>query len=209
VASLPDDNFFTSQQVSLSIAIIVIAYLLVRYKDFRFVKTALYVLLLMTVIGNAGANPLTKGLSPVLENPLTKASREVYKKDPAAGWAHFGNVRLTHLLKANGINILNGVKYVPPLEQMRILDPQKQSDSVYNRYAWISMSSLMDGNDGVNFVKTFNDAYTIQIDPCSPKLKQLNVKYIVFDYQPQESEVRCLTKLAETTGISIYKRNDQ
>jgi hypothetical protein len=203
------ENFFTGQQVTMAIVMITAAYLLARYKDLRFAKSALYTLLLAMVINNAGANPLTKGLGPVLDNPLTVASREIHKKDPVAGWALFGNVRLTHLIKANGINVLNGVKYVPAIDQMQVLDPQKLKDSVYNRYAWVTMTSFIDGNDGVNFVQEFNDAYTIQMDPCSPKLKQLNVKYIVFDYKPQESETRCLTKLTETTGISIYKRNDQ
>jgi hypothetical protein len=38
----------------------------------------------------------------------------------------FGNNRLANLVKAAGGNILNGVKYVPPLEQMHVLDPEEK-----------------------------------------------------------------------------------
>jgi len=161
------------------------------------------------VISEASVNPLTKGLSPVLENPITQAVKEIRKKDPEAGWALFGNNRLANLVKAAGGNILNGVKYVPPLEQMHVLDPRRKNDSIYNRYAWITMGMYIDGKDSIIFRQTFNDGYTIFMDPCSPRLKQLKVKYFVFDYKPKDVEIRCMTKQIETANLFIYKRNDQ
>jgi hypothetical protein len=203
------DNFFTPTQVTISTLLVIVAYLLTRFKDFRFAKPALYIVLSIMVISEAGVNPLTKGLSPILENPLTQATKEIRKKDPEAGWALFGNNRLANLVKAAGGNILNGVKYVPPLEQMHILDPTRKNDSIYNRYAWINMGMYIDGKDSIIFRQTFNDGYTIFMDPCSPRLKQLKVKYFVFDYKPKDIEIRCMTKLTETAGLFIYKRNDQ
>ena len=202
-------NFFTSSQVAIATVLVTTAYLLTRFKDFRFAKPALYIVLAIMVISEAGVNPLTKGLSPVIENPLTVAAKEIHKKDPEAGWALFGNTRLANLVKAAGGNILNGVKYVPPLEAMKILDPSGKKDSVYNRYAWVTLKMYIDGKDTVAFQQTYNDGYTIFLDPCSPKLKQLKIKYFVFDYKPQDAETRCMTKLTETAGLFIYKRNDQ
>jgi hypothetical protein len=92
---------------------------------------------------------------------------------------------------------------------LKTLDPAKKDDSTYNRYAWVTMKMYIDGKDSVFFRQTYNDSYTIFMDPCSPKLKQLKVRYFVFDYQPQPLEVRCMTKLKETGGLLIYKRNDQ
>jgi len=203
------ENFFTSRQVNIATALVVIGFLLTRFKDFRFVKPALCLVLFIMVISNAGVNPLTKGLSPILENPLTVASREIHKKDPEAGWALFGDMRLTNLIKATGSNILNGVKYVPPLEIMKILDPKGVNDSIYNRYAWITMSMYINWKDTVFFKQTFQDGYTIFMDPCSPRLKQLRVKYFVFAHKPQDPEIRCMTKLSENAGLFIYKRNDE
>jgi len=37
----------------------------------------------------------------------------------------------------------------------------------------------------------------------------LNQLPLVFDYKPQDAEVRCMAKVAEIGGILIYKRNDE
>ncbi|HWN89236.1 MAG TPA: hypothetical protein VNM35_09240 [Chitinophagaceae bacterium] len=210
------DNFFTSTQVSIATALIVISYLLTRYKNFRLAKTALLILLIGMVIPNANVNPLTKGLAPILDNPLVVDSKEIHARDPEARWALFGNTRLTHLLKANGINVFNCVKFVPPLKDMKVLDPTGKYDSTYNRYAWMSMNSKevspyfdVNWNDTVIFRQSYEDGYTIYMDPCSPKLKQLGVKYFVFDTVPGPKEVRCMTMLKQNAGLFIYKRNDQ
>lgn len=203
------ENFFTPTQVNMATALILASYLLIRYKDFTFTRPILYILLLGMTVHNAQANPLTKGLSAILDNPLSRMSRDIYKKDPAAGWIWFGKVRTSNLLKASGIKLFNGVKYLPPLDDMKMLDPEKKYDSVYNRYAWISMQMYINWRDTVIFQQTYNDGYTIFMDPCSPRLKQLGVKYFVFDYTPQEPEVRCMSKLAEVSGISVYKRKDE
>ena len=210
------EKFFTSTQVGVAIAIIVISYLLTRYKNFRLVKPALLILLIAMVIPNANVNPVTKGLAPILENPLVVDSKEVHEKDPSARWALMGNTRLTHLLKANGIDLFNSVKLVPPMKDMKVLDPTGRNDSIYNRYAWMTMNSKqvsqffdVNWNDTVMFRQTYQYRYTIFIDPCSPKLKQLGVKYFVFDTVPNPKEIRCMTKLKENAGLFIYKRNDQ
>ena len=209
-------NFFSSTQVGVAIVLIVIAYLLTRYKNFRLAKMALLILLIGMVIPNATVNPATNGLTPILQNPLVVDSKVIHDQDPSARWALFGNTRLTHLLKANGIDMFNSVKLVPPMKDMSVLDPTKKYDSIYNRYAWMTMNSKqvsqffdVNWNDTVIFRQTFQDGYTIFMDPCSPKLKQLGVKYFVFDTVPNPKEVRCMTMLKENAGLFIYKRNDQ
>lgn len=212
------DNFFSSTETWIVTAIIVISYLLVRYKNFKHVRTALYIGLVALVIDNINVNPLTKGLDPIFENPLVVASKPIHEKDPSARWALFGSTRLTHLLKANGIDMLNSVKLVPPMKDMKVLDPAGKFDSIYNRYAWITMNSKRYSQYyGVNWNDTvvirrpegFQDGYTIYMDPCSPRLKKLGVKYFVFDTVPSPNEVRCMSKLNENSGLFIYKRNDE
>jgi hypothetical protein len=212
------ENFFTSSQIIIVSVFVVLAYLLTRYKNFRFIRPALYFTLLGLVMDNANVNPVTKGLAPILENPLVIDSKEIYEKDPKARWALFGNVRLTHLLKANGIDMFNSVKMVPPMKDMKVLDPTGRFDSVYNRYAWMTMNSRQFAQYyGVNWGDTvllrrpenYQDGYTIYMDPCSPKLRQLGVKYFVFDTIPSPNEVRCMTKLKDNVGLYIYKSNDQ
>ena len=211
------EKFFTSTEVGIAAALVVVSYLLTRYKNFKFVGTGLYIVLIGMVISNANVNPVTKGLAPILDNPLVVDSKEIHDKDPSARWALFGNTRLTHLLKANGIDLFNSVKLVPPMKDMKVLDPTGKFDSVYNRYAWMTMNSKqfavhygVDWNDTVLLRRPegYQDGYTIYMDPCSPKFKQLGVKYFVFDGAPSQNETRCMTKLKENAGLFIYKRND-
>lgn len=210
------ENFFTTAEITVTTLLIAICFLLIRYKNFRFAKPALYVLLVGMTIPNITVNPLTRGLSPILKNPLFVDAKEIHDKDPNARWILFGNSRLTHLLKAGGINVFNSVKLVPPMKDMKVLDPTGKDDSTYNRYAWMNVNSKQVAHlfgttwgDTVVFKLTNQDGYIIYIDPCSPKLKQLGVNYFVFDYAPKNEEVRCMTKLKESLGLFIYKRNDE
>jgi hypothetical protein len=202
------ENYFPQKEVAITTALVIASYILIRYKNFRFAKPALYIVLISMVIANLSINPVTKGLDPILENPVYKAVDEIYKKDPLARWTLFGNTRLTHILKATGINMFNTVKMVPPMKDMKFLDPAGVYDSIYNRYAWMKMNKLIGYNDTVVFRQTFNDGYSIFVDPCSLKLKQLNVKYFAFDYVPEQAEIRCMIKLADVSGVLIYKRID-
>jgi len=215
-------NFFTSGEITTVTIIVSIVYLLVRYKDYRFATPALYVLLMAIAVSNSTVNPVTIGLSSILDNPLVTITRQIHKQDPQARWALFGDTRITNLLKVNGISLLNCVKLIPVFDDMRVLDPTGDYFSVYNRYAWIAMYTYIDGKDGLTIGNNSDDAYTISMDPCSPRLKELAVKYLVFTkpptgtttatsatFTPKAEEVRCMTKVAETSGIFVYKRNDQ
>jgi hypothetical protein len=215
-------NFFSSTEINTVTVLISISYLLIRYRQHRFATPALYVLLMATAVSNATVNPVTIGLSSILDNPLVTITRQIHKEDPQARWALFGNTRMTNLLKANGLSLLNCVKMVPAFDDMRVLDPTGDYYPVYNRYAWITLDTYIDGKDTVTMANKFEDAYTISMDPCSPRLKELAVKYLVFTkpptgtttatsatFTPKAEEVRCMTKVAETSGIFVYKRNDQ
>ena len=212
-------NFFTWGEITTVTIIVSIVYLLVRYKDYRFATPALYVLLMTIAVSNATVNPVTIGLSSILDHPLVKITREIHKQDPQARWALFGDTRITNLLKTNGISLLNCVKFVPSYGDMGVLDPTGAYYSAYNRYAWIAMYTYIDGKDGLTIGSNSEDTCTISMDPCSPRLKELGVKYIVFTkpptapatatFTPKPAEVRCMTKVAETSGIFVYKRNDE
>jgi len=202
-------NFFSSTEINTVTILILTSYLLIRYRQHRFATPALYVLLMAIAVSNATVNPFTIGLSSILDNPLAKTTRQIHKQDPKARWALFGNTRITNVLKANGFSLLNCVKMVPVSDDMRVLDPTGDYYPVYNRYAWITLDTYIDGKDTVTMGNKYQDAYTISMDPCSPRLKQLAVKYLVFTEPPKDAAVRCMTKLAETSGIFVYKRNDE
>ena len=88
---------------------------------------------------------------------------------------------------------------------MAVLDPK--ADSIYNRYAHVDMHTFINGSDTVALQLLGNDGYAIHMDPCSPRLQRLGIKYFVFTYKPTLAETRLMTPI-DTVGAFIYKRND-
>ena len=204
------NKFFSNETLTVSLLFTVV-YLLIRYSYIKYTTPAVAVILLAITVPNFKIHPVTKGLSSILENPVVKSTKEIQAKDPNARWAVFGNQTISNLLKVNGINVFNGVKVVPQLKDMAVLDPSGKNNFIYNRYAHINLFSFVDGKDSVGFKlnenKVVNDNYSIFMDPCSPRLNQLGVKYFIFTYRPQTAELRCMTKITDMGGILIYKRN--
>ncbi|GAB4026237.1 DUF7657 domain-containing protein [Spirosoma koreense] len=153
-------------------------------------------------------NPFAIGLSPITEHVLYQKVNEIRKQDPTARWVVFGSQYITYMVTATGANQLSGMKYMPDFKTMRVLDPQARRDSVYNRFAHVVYAPYINGRDTVVMFNPYQDAYTVAMDPCSPKLKQLNAKYFVFDHVPQPGEIRCMTQITKLGSLEIYKRND-
>ncbi|WP_128545533.1 DUF7657 domain-containing protein [Larkinella soli] len=172
-------------------------------------KTALFSFgMVFFLLPNLRANPVSVGLSPITDHALYKTVREIQAEDPAACWVVMGSQYISYLVEATGVNLLSGVKNQPDFRAMRVLDPTAVRDSAYNRYAHTTWNTYIDGRDSVVIVNTFQDAYSVGIDPCSSKLKSLGVKYLIFDRQPQAVETRCLSEIRTLGSLHIYRRND-
>ena len=164
--------------------------------------------LLLFLFPNIRANPLSKGLSPITENAFYKTVRQLVEQDPKARWIVNGSQYITYMVTATGAKQITGVKYIPNQKEIfKVLDPEMKRDSAYNRYAHVTNQSYIDGKDSVIIVNQFEDGYVIAMDPCSPRMKQLNVKYQVFDHQPQPVEVRCMKSVATLGSLTIYQAN--
>ena len=164
--------------------------------------------LLVFLLPNLKANPLSKGLSPITENAFYKTVRQLVEADPQARWLVNGSQFITYMVTATGAKQITGVKYLPNRKNiMRVLDPEMKRDSAYNRYAHVTNQSFINGKDSVILVNQFEDGYVIAMDPCSPRMKQLNVKYQVFDHAPQPTEVRCMKSIATLGSLTIYQAN--
>jgi hypothetical protein len=205
-------DFFSSAQVTVMTFLITSVYLLIRYKFIKYTRIILALLLLGMNISNISVNPLTQGLSAVFENPLAKACGDIHKKDPQARWIVFGNqpwmgARWANLLKVYGIGVFNGVKFTPILKDMTsAFDSSGKDRDIYNRYAHVDVQTFIDLKDSVILRQSSLDGYLILTDPCSPRLKKLNIRYILFAYKPQEGAIRCMTRV--DPAYFIYKRND-
>lgn len=205
------EQFFTAKEVDQMTALFLALYLMIRYAGVRYVMPALLGLLTLVNLPNLRIHPVTKGLDPLLENPLVKIAGDIAATAPDARWCVFGNQRLASLLKASGSNVFNGVKVVPLLDDMAVLDPSGRDVDVYNRYAHINMAPFIAGQDSVVFRlnenNVVNDNYTIFMDPCSSRLVDLGVTHFLFTYEPKPEEIRCMNRVSQYGTLFIYKRN--
>lgn len=157
---------------------------------------------------NVTLNPVSKGLSPITEHVLYRTVQNIHQQDPKGKWVVFGGQFISYMVTATGVDLLSGVKYVPPRRIFKVLDPAMKRDSAYNRFAHTVYNSYIDGKDSVIIQNTYEDAYVVAMDPCSPRLKQLGAKYIIFDKQLQPVETRCMTLVTTLGTIQIYRINE-
>ncbi|GAB3709174.1 hypothetical protein GCM10027592_45120 [Spirosoma flavus] len=202
-------NLFTTNQLIISsLLFIILNGLLLFSFSWRYRFLAFGIIVTLYYLPNLKVNPVNKGLTAMTENTLFSTVKTMGEAEPNAKWVVMGDRFLSYLISGTGVDLLSGVKFIPDFKTMRTLDPTAKRDSAYNRYAHTVYYSYINGRDTVVFNSTFEDGYTVGMDACSPKLKALNVKYFVFDREPQAVEVRCL-KLMQTLGnIRIYRAND-
>lgn len=166
--------------------------------------------IMLFLLPNLRMNPVAKGLTPITEHALYRAVQDIRQRDPNARWVVNGSQYISYLVTATGVKLLSGVKYIPARSITRVLDPQMKRDSAYNRYAHTVYNSYIDPAkpDSVIMINNFEDGYVVAMDPCSPRFKKLNVKYVIFDKQPQPVEIRCMKEISVLGGIHIYQINE-
>jgi hypothetical protein len=180
-------GFFSSAELSLvSIAIASSLVGLVTARPILF-----WIPIIFLVVPNIWINPITRGLSPLLGNPLVKKAKTVRRQDPHARWAVYGDLVYANLLKVAGVRVFNGLSYVPRMTDYLVLDDAQVYTSVYNRYAKIGLQSPQ-GLDPSRFSLIQADTVIARIHPCDQALQKIGVRYLVFSYKPQEYEMSCL-----------------
>ena len=202
------NHFFKTPQLVIGVLLFSLANILLLFPiQFKFREITFMSIIIISLIPNFMVNPIAKGLSPITEHNIHLKVKEIAQKDPKKRWLVMGNQFLGYMAQTAGVDVLGGVKYIPDLKVMKVIDGKYHRDSVYNRYAHTVYSSFIDGKDSTIVALNFEDGYSIGLDGCSPRLKQLNVKYVLFEKQPQQVEVRCMKKIVDE-GFQIYEIND-
>ena len=123
-------------------------------------------------------NPVAVGLGPIIDTKLFKQVSPLIRREPDARWAVYGPHVVADLIKAAGGQVFNGTKFVPPLDDLRVIDPKSSGASIYNRYAHIELEP--DQGPDVSFSLHQGDWYIIHITPSSDLLRRLGIRYVVF-----------------------------
>jgi hypothetical protein len=203
------DRFFSIFQIfNATVLFSLLNWLIIYFRERKIYQYLFATCCILFIASNIFVNPLSKGLSPYFENKIYKTATEINSRDPKAGWLVFGHMAAPNFLKAAGINCFDGVQYAPQLAKLRILDPEFKNSEIFNRYAHIVFDARSDEKDSVHFSLLSSDYYHVLVDPCSPRLKEMGIKYFMFSYKPPDAQVRCMTPVKDTCGFFIYKRKD-
>ena len=196
-------GFATSAQILIvSIAATAAAYsLLIRAKG-------LFALCLLVPLVSSYAlvNPVAYGLGPIIDTKVVREVSRVVDQDPGARWIVYGSYFAADLLKTTGAHVfLGGTKGVPPLEELKVLDPDSSSVSVYNRFAHVTLNPARENK--VTFTLVGEDRYTLEVDPKSQVWRELGVKYVAMPAPSTDAEFLAQTAPVPdvTIGLWIYK----
>ncbi|GAB3941753.1 hypothetical protein GCM10028805_05420 [Spirosoma harenae] len=203
------DGLFKSYQMFMPVVFFTgINALLLMNLDIKYRDAIFAGAITLFLLPNLKFNPVEVGLAPITEHALYKTVQDIDKRDPNKRWVVFGSQYISYLVTATGVNLLSGVKTLPARNIMKVLDPVAKRDSAYNRYAHTVYQTYIDGKDSVVIQQNFEDGYVVAMDPCSPRFKKLDVKYLIFDREPQAVEVRCAKLINNMGSIRIYERTD-
>ncbi|MBI1761019.1 MAG: hypothetical protein HYR56_06235 [Acidobacteria bacterium] len=156
-------------------------------------------LVLMAVLTTAAFfNPLTTRLDFLYTNDLAQQIKRLNEKTPGGPplWACYGMNYSGILVGMLGGRTLTWVQFYPQLELWRVLDPSRQQEFAYNRYAHVFLKY---GGEAapVKFIPTI-DSFQVEVSPNHPGLRSLGVRYILAQGESQKS-------LAEARLQLLYK----
>ena len=133
-----------------------------------------FVIGIMCVAGLT-VNPLNRGISPIINHPISGAISSVSEEDPEGRWiVTEENSILGNFLNANGAKAVNATNFYPDMERWRILDPEGRYEDAWNRYS-NQMLYLTDEPTYVELIQ--DDLICIYLNPTD--LQKLGVRYIL------------------------------
>ncbi|MDX2195016.1 MAG: hypothetical protein NW207_01245 [Cytophagales bacterium] len=198
------NNYFTSNQTIMAALILIIGFLCLHFKGKKYVTEAFLILLLLLNIKNLYSNPPTAGLNSIIKNPVFKEIRQYVSQNPKHTWLVYGQATYANFIKTTGAIVINGTKFSPNNDLMKSINNSDDAKSVYNRYGHISVNLLGSTIDTAIFQKNSDDAFSIYVDPCSNKIKNLKIDRYIFFTQPPNDAILCLELDTSFKSLLVY-----
>lgn len=131
-------------------------------------------LVVLSVASVYRVNPLYIGLDPLTDTPLAHYVQATSERDPQARWIATDRV-FAGYLPANGARSLTGDYSYPQLSLWKTIDNNPADLPAYNRA--VHAEAVIDQS---NYIELHNvNTIYLHLDPCSPLMKKLNIKYLV------------------------------
>jgi len=133
------------------------------------------IILIPNIFYHALVNPVCIGLKPIFDNPFYKKVRQIVQIEPDSKWIVYGNSILANLFYTTGARVFNGPKYIPNLEEMKIIGLDDEDKKIYNRYAYLALEPSKKQRPYFRLVQT--DYYRLYLNPDNDIWNKLNINY--------------------------------
>jgi hypothetical protein len=151
-------------------------------------------------------NPVDRGVRVVEASPLFRfvRARPELLRDRWIVYSQ-GHIEST-FFSAIGCDVVTGLKYVPDLKALRVLDPTGAQHDVVNRSAWV-MAEPEYGNRPATFEQVPPNILKLLVSPLDPALRGINVRYAAFSREPPEAIAAKMKPLASwrVGGFWLYE----
>lgn len=122
-------------------------------------------------------NPVAQGLQPITESRLYATVRSMVQREPRAIWAASDRGGLAEYLMSAGAVVVNGTKFIPPVEQMALFDVGGRQRFIYNRYAHAYIESGKEDAEPY-FELRMQDQYVLHLPLRPEPWRRLGVRYL-------------------------------
>ncbi|MBV9007780.1 MAG: hypothetical protein JO354_01255 [Verrucomicrobia bacterium] len=153
------------------------------------------------VITNFGVNPVMRGLSPLLASPVVATVEKIRASDTAGKWIVYNNRFLPQLIKAAGVDVLNGTKIVPDINFFRALDPD--AEPIYDRYAHIECR-LPAAQTKPAFQLLHLDYFIVDLAPDLPLLHTAGYRYLAMAGAWRDAQEHGFTLIARLRASDVW-----
>ena len=196
-----DASFFTWQVIAFGTLVATLIAIGISRGKTAFVATGVAILALPAM----AVNPLTSGLSPVMEKPVLQAAKE-HGSRPDDRWIAIGDNFFAQGLKAVGLNVWGGTHLIPDRPALDRLDPQERYIQVWNRYSTISIASEP-GAPLPRFELIHPDQYRVTLDVCGQAMQDLGITHVAYTVAVPAADLQCLVPLSapENSGVQLFR----
>lgn len=159
-------------------------------------------LLLIAGWHNLQVNPILAGADVLLNKTVFTNGAKLAIEDDSK-WAVFGDLKVAQGLRAQGLNVLNGVQYAPNHEVMKLFDPLGQNQTAWNRYANMALSLSKDLQPAT-FELRARDLFFINTHPCHPAFEHAGVTRFAFANIGDPGSFACLKPVQTFPDVGVF-----
>ena len=167
-------------------------------------KTFCVIIIAVSIMAGATINPIVRGIDVLNKTELATQIQKVVEQDKGAKWIALNNVYAQYLM-ANGAKTLNGVNRYPNYKMIDVLDPNKEYEEIWNRYAHI----IIDLGYETKFELAAKEVYILTL--TYEDIKKLDIKYLYVHIKLEEKIIKDfkLEEVFARTDVNqyIYKIN--